>query len=193
MYCGGERDSDGLYCTKCRGKDREKRKARIEYHAARGLCPYCGKEKLFGDEKCCPECRAKKIIANVKWMNGLKEKGRRRKLTSNNARKVAYQRAKDNNLCPKCRKRKPKPGYVMCEMCLTKVRNYRAQKYIERGGFPRSERVERGLCYICGDPLDQDKTICKKCTEKLRNRPRKSGEKGKHPWTATNTYFFKKY
>lgn len=58
--CGGELDTDGKWCSKCRKKERDESKIDRDFYLSNKICPYCRKETLFGSERACPECRTKR-------------------------------------------------------------------------------------------------------------------------------------
>lgn len=64
--CGNKRDRNGWYCTTCLKQERERGEKNREFYKSIGICPYCGKNKLWGDEKRCIECHSK-IKSN--WRN----------------------------------------------------------------------------------------------------------------------------
>ena len=45
-------------CEACKEKNTKEAQETREFRRMLGLCPRCGKNKLIGDEKNCPECRA---------------------------------------------------------------------------------------------------------------------------------------
>lgn len=49
---------DKVMCCECAEKQRIYRQETRKFLRNLGLCPRCGKNKLFGDEKECPECTA---------------------------------------------------------------------------------------------------------------------------------------
>ncbi len=188
--CGGILDTDGKTCSRCRKKWKERR----DWYKSHGICPYCMKERLFGDEGRCPECRAKIAEGQSKWrknrtdseMAEYRAKGNAQKRKKENERKA-------EGMCTRCGKRRAKQGYVKCDICLGKFREYSkrhydAKRYIKNGGILRKEYVENGLCYICGQPLDRDGGACVRCTERIRENLKKRG-KGTH-WDETNIIFF---
>ena len=59
IRCRKPRNREGVYCSKCLEKERERHKKDREFFVDIGICYMCRKTKLFGDEKICPECLAK--------------------------------------------------------------------------------------------------------------------------------------
>jgi len=181
--CGGELDTDGKTCSKCRELMKRKNKEYRDYYLSHGICPYCGAEKLFGTERSCPECRAKRVNSMEKsrkrqWDRVLEQ-------TASSHRKKYHER-KEQGLCVRCGKRQFESGRTVCMICLNKKRKY-DQESRERKGIiiPRNERVANGLCYTCGKPLNRDGRICVSCADKMtRNLPEERG--GNVYWSQQN-------
>lgn len=90
----------------------------------------------------------------------------------------------------RCGKYPEKEGGVYCERCSVKKKEYERKAREKRGVIiPRSERVENGLCYFCGTPIEEGR-ICKGCSDKItRNLPEKRGG-GEH-WRKQNSLIFR--
>lgn len=87
----------------------------MHYYKSIGYCPRCrGKNKLMGDEKNCPECRAKSY---AQYLKRDKEKAREY-LREWNKRK--YHERKEQGICVRCGKRKAQHGIVRCALCNAK-------------------------------------------------------------------------
>ena len=149
-------------CEECAEKQRIYVKESRAFFKSISMCPRCGKNKLFGDEKECPECLAMMYEINRKSKE-------RRNTTSSDYFKKYYQQSKESGLCCDCRKRKAAKGHVYCQNCLAKRKErgriYRRKK--DNNELERSERPNYGLCYTCGNLLDRDGRICKKCADKM--------------------------
>lgn len=149
-----------------------------------GLCPRCGKNKLFGDEKECPECTATMYEINQRSR-------KRRNVTAMDYYRKDIARLKEQGLCRGCRKRKVAEGHTYCPICLAKKREqgkeYRRKK--DKIGLERSERPNYGFCCTCGESLDREGRICKKCAEIMtKNLPKKSDNLA---WREDNKLIFK--
>ncbi len=154
--CGKSLDRDGVYCIACREKINKATKETRAWYQSNGICPRCGKVSLMGDEKNCPECRAKFANAATR----AREKNRdewneRQKIIQRNI----YSKRKDQGVCTRCGKRKADSRHKTCEMCRAKLREYKRIKY---GTGSRFERVEHGLCYFCGNPVKKGYKVCEK-------------------------------
>ena len=132
------------------------------YYKRIGVCPYCHKNRLFGEEKSCPECRAKST-----------EYSRKRDRISYNKThaewsKKTYEERKSKGICTRCGKRKAKPGQLRCEFCIKKADESR------RVRDWHLSRFERGLCRWCDNPIEPGYKVCefhhKMNIEKSRKR-----------------------
>lgn len=185
VKCGKAQAIQGkVMCTECAEKQKIYQREIREFFKNMGLCPRCGKNKLFGDEKECPECSA--------MMYELNRKSReRRNVTAMDYYRKDIQRLKEQGLCRSCRKRKVAEGHTYCSVCLVKHRE-RSREYARkksRIGLERSERPNYGLCYTCGNPLDRDGRVCRKCAEKMaKNLP---AHRDNLSWRNNNKIIFK--
>lgn len=162
MRCGKVKAVQGkVMCAECAEKSKVYRQETREFLRNMGLCPRCGKNKLFGDEKECPECSAMMYEINQRSRE-------RRSITAMDYYRKDIVRLKSEGLCRSCRKRKVAEGHTYCSVCLVKHRErgriYRRKK---DNAIDRSERPNYGLCYICGEPLDREGNVCVKCADKM--------------------------
>lgn len=185
VRCGKVReDQSKVMCTECAEKQKICQRETREYLRNMGLCPRCGKNKLFGNEKECPEC--------VAMMYEINQRSRkRRNVTAMDYYRKDIVRLKENGLCRGCRKRKVAEGHTYCTICLVKHRE-RSKEYRKKkveNGLERSERPSYGLCYTCGEPLDREGRVCKKCAEIMTNNlPR---DRNNLAWRNSNKLIFK--
>lgn len=140
--------------------DREKKNQReretYKFYQQMGVCPRCRKNKLYGNEKRCPECRAKEAERSAKRKRSPEDISRWNK----NYR----QRLKDKGICLDCCKRKAEDGHTLCRICMDK----RAEYQRIRRGTPlcgeRNYRALHGICYVCGkNPCMDGKKVCTAC------------------------------
>ena len=119
------------------------------YYKRIGYCPRCnGKNRLYGDENSCPECRAKDAEQALK-----RDKTHYNKLHNEWSKRI-YQERKVKGLCTRCGKRKPKIGQLRCEYCIIKDSATRqARDY-------HLSRFERGLCRWCDNPVEDGYRVC---------------------------------
>lgn len=90
-----------------------------EFLISVGICPMCTKNKLFGGEKSCPECRAKM----AEYMAVKRENPEYLKEFYGYMKQLRKERASKDR-CTHCGKEKPADRYVQCEKCRIKRRLY---------------------------------------------------------------------
>ena len=158
VQCGKVPPADGkTLCESCLLKLRNYSKDTRKFFKDLGLCPRCGKNKLFGDEKECPECTAKEYEVTMRSRNSLGKdhyNSVHSEWSKNNHRKLIEQ-----GICTRCGKRKADYGYKTCGICRSKIRNYNRIKY---GKPDRSERYKQGLCFFCDNPVKSGYKVCEK-------------------------------
>ena len=120
-----------------------------------GICPHCKREKLYGKEKLCPECRA--YFANRMEMQRMVNSERLKQL-----KKESYKRTSEyrnaNNLCTKCGK--PREGnYKMCANCRKKNTNYYREKRNCKENITEY-RLRNGLCKFCDNKKMDGYNVC---------------------------------
>ena len=161
--CGRKAREGKTMCAECAERVRTYQVENRVWAKENGFCPRCLKNKLFGEERICPECLADAAIVN--------KRSREKHYGSGHdyyVRDIA--RLKKNGLCRGCRKSKVAEGHTYCPTCLIKKRSRRKRdyQYEIKDLIPRSERNYYNLCYRCGDPLDDiDKRLCSKCSESV--------------------------
>ena len=170
-------------CQECADKQKKYLRENRQFFKDNNLCRVCGKNKLFGDEKTCPECLA--------YMAEVNKKSREKHGGNSAYYKKDIKRLKENGICRGCRKRKVVEGKTYCEICLEKKR-IRSQEYRRRktvDGLRRSERPAYKLCYTCGSKLDREGRICQKCADIMTsNLPKIHDNK---TWRDDNKFLFK--
>lgn len=161
VRCGKEMArTNRVMCEACAEKERVRRSEDRAALSKMNLCPKCGQNRLYGDEKMCLDCREKMYKYNKT----------RRHSTGKNYNELR----KQNGLCIKCGRRPPVPGRVKCGICLALERE-RARNYRLRNGVDvdRSERPNFGRCYFCGGEIESGR-ICNACKERIiKNLPKK--------------------
>ena len=159
VRCGKQLDRTGVYCNSCLNLRREDGKKSIIFYRSIGICPYCKKEILLGEEKSCPECRAKQAeIASRRREGDGYEKIKER--IRENGRMKRKERAK-NGECTMCGKKLTDTRYKMCSACRYKTREKRYT-----GRSVREERVENGFCFFCGAKQLPGYKVCENCRNK---------------------------
>lgn len=118
------------------------------YYIKIGICPHCHKNRLFGEEKSCPECRAKSTEYALK-----RNRIEYNKNHAEWARKTYVER-KSKGICVRCGKRRAINGETRCSICKGKdetTRNIRDSHL---------SRFERGLCRWCDNPVEKGFKVC---------------------------------
>ena len=152
--CGKPLDRDGIRCVECRKRlNRETMETR-HWYQDNHICPRCRKNSIMGDEKNCPECRAKATNGTA----ALRDRDRE----SYNAKqrilhKSIYQKRKEKGLCVRCGKRNADYGYFTCGICRDKGRTAKRIRY---GKPDREDRYLQGLCYFCDNPVKPGYKVC---------------------------------
>jgi hypothetical protein len=158
-------------------------KAVREYYFSRGICPACKRNELFGAERMCIECRARISERRIKRYHAQQEK---LKAQASESHKRMYEKYKSQGICVRCKSRKAQEGYSTCKICTLKLRREQANE------IPRSERVQNGLCYFCGQPLDRDGRSCTKCAERCTKIIAPHRGKNNKVWNDSNKAIFRK-
>lgn len=179
--CGQPLDREGTRCTKCYEDMKKRQTERREYLLSLGLCPVCGLHEIYGTERSCLECRAKR--ANQASLSGRKSNERQKRMTD---------KRRSQGLCPRCGKNKPEEGYVHCKECLAKMKR---KRLLKGKRYIREEWKSEGRCAGCGaEELVPGHKVCKRCyaikieaMSKCRAKT-KEGYNGK--WKATNGRLF---
>lgn len=98
-------------------KNGEATKERYQWYKSHGICPRCGQEAAAKGRVYCLNCLDLESVSTMRY--------RASHDTSeyNKARcRERYYRAKENGLCVRCFKRKPREGKTICQMCFNKIR-----------------------------------------------------------------------
>lgn len=168
VYCGSPKEEgrgSKCMCASCSEKQRAYKDETRKFLKNIGLCPKCGKNSLWGNEKMCLECSATAY-----------EENRRNREKRNAYAKEYYKKSMEElkklGLCRSCRKRNVEKGHTYCSTCLAKKRE-RSHGKVD---IPRNERPSYGLCYICGRSLNGNKKICPQCSEKMTKNLPKMGD-----------------
>lgn len=172
--CGKKNDRENLrLCSECGAKDVKTQIATKKFLLQMGICPVCKRERILGDEKSCPECRAK----GAEYKAQIREENREEyNEYMKNYHKQMYEKRKQQGLCTRCGKPLNDKRYTTCGKCRQKNTKLRNVSYTD----PRKKRVEQGLCYWCGKPQKQGYKVCEEHyqmnVEKARMKARNSDE-----------------
>lgn len=129
------------------------------FFASIGLCPRCGKNRLYGDERNCLECAEKQYSYNVKYRQEHPEEV---KQSINRCHRSEYQKRKESGLCVRCGKRESLYNDLRCGICKEKMVLRRQERRMRDGKLTRTERLEQGLCYFCGGETVSGLKVCEK-------------------------------
>lgn len=159
VRCGKVKEKENsVFCNDCHEKDKEYKKLRRDYLFNRGKCIKCGKEEIH-KRKLCLICWGKDNESNRKWKEKHKEE---RNFRQNLRRKERC----NKGVCAICGKLKPELGKKCCEVCLRKIRDYRARRKPKIS--KRDLWRENNLCFLCGrDEVIEGKKVCLKCYDIL--------------------------
>lgn len=159
VRCGDDTDGRHIYCTKCRIQDSIDEKLSRQNYISQGVCPKCKKNSILGDEKSCPECRAKLTNKTLerREKQGKEEYNKQHAEWSRNS----YTKCKEQGICTRCRKRKAEDNYTTCSICRVKMNTKRIERELQKGKTPRKERYLQGLCYFCDNPIEEGYKVCK--------------------------------
>lgn len=170
--CGAP--SETSVCATCREYVHQKNKAIYDYRAKVGICTKCGKEPAAEGRKICDKCReyAKQHPAK----NPITKEKRRAYYEARRAKQRA------TKMCYICNKAPADPGKASCAECREKKRLLKNTQ----GGMKRIERLDNGLCWLCGEPVWSMYNVCEKhyymlCRNlgKLPKQGAKDGNMGK--------------
>lgn len=171
--CGKNKPDEGrTTCNECASRKSEYTRLTRKFYSDNGICPKCGKNILVGDEKNCIDCWESNRNYKLEYNSRIdKDKQKKEK---RECMKRFRQKALDNGLCPNCGKNKPKNGYKTCEKCMRrnrkKSKEYRIRIKGDIAYLARSEYVDYGLCYFCGEPQLEGYKVCEKHKKELDER-----------------------
>lgn len=172
VYCGKLREEDRknrVACASCNNKQVEYTNETRRFRTSYGICPRCGKNKLFGSERNCPECRA--IHANRAENYRKKNKD---KISKNN--KLSYIKRtnfyRENGLCTKCGS-KVLDNFKLCFRCREQARLYKQKESIKKNKMDFTIRIDKGICLFCNNPVKDKYKVCdvhyEDCLKKLND------------------------
>lgn len=158
--CGTPLDRKGIYCSKCLEARRKYVNETREFYRKNKICYVCGKNKVFGDEKTCPECRAKEQIRRDNYTEEDKDKGYRKYYDKKKEKnKQLIKERIQKGLCTKCGKRASDLGYKTCGICRYKNTNYKREKNKDK---QYEKEIKDGVCFFCNEPVKEGYKVCEK-------------------------------
>ncbi len=186
LVCGKEKDRDGYCCTSCKEKNNKRKQEDRDWRRENRICTTCGKERVFGNEKTCLECRVKSAERRALYTSEQKEKYK--KITLKRTNKV-YKESLQNGICTGCNKRKAEEGRRKCRLCLNKDAERQRAKRINKQNIREYRKVNH-LCYYCGGIIEnQSKNVCNACSKKMAEYSARA-KKSKY-WKQENNLIFR--
>lgn len=116
--CGKPLSADRIHlttCKECSAKHSQYVSQNAKFFKEMNICPRCGKNPLMGNEKNCPECRAKSWAYGIKYREehpSFCEKKRETDRQRHNYRV-------EHHLCVRCGKPLGNSKYKNCDKCRT--------------------------------------------------------------------------
>lgn len=150
--------------------NKEDRESYLKY----GICPTCKKNSVFGNEKNCPECRARNSNAKYIYVQKNRDKVNAQQRAT---RKSRYDADIENGICPRCRKNKCEDGKKRCAYCRIKDNEARRRRRLQMVSIPRNARAENGICYFCNDSIIPGYKVCQKHYDLNVKNQKKSNRK----------------
>lgn len=168
--CGKPNDrEDKTTCSECNSKRAKEIIEDRKWYLEHKICPRCHKNTLMGSERTCLECKA---YATNQIMIKREDNKDKYNAYMRDYQKEQTKKRREQGICTRCGKRKPDSTHVMCAVCRGK--NQTGMNRTDNG----KERVKKGLCYWCGEPVKPGYKICQKHydmnIQKLNNEKTKS-------------------
>lgn len=184
--CGKKKDRAGYYCNACKEKNNKRKREDKEFCRKNGICTTCQKERVYGNEKMCFNCKEKAYEKRASYTDEQKERYKRISMESARRTKERFLR---DGICPICRERKLEDGRKKCRLCLNKDAERQRMRRINNEQI-RRRRKEEHLCYFCGGEIDvATKNVCSACSEKMAEYSARAN-KNKY-WKGQNNLIFK--
>lgn len=127
--CGKAKDRNGHYCSTCLIKQRIRQRENRAFYRENHLCTSCGKNAVFGNDKTCFECRAKK---EQRRKEPTKEQKERYRSNFRERQNRLYRERVEKGICTRCGKTKAIPGKKKCGMCLGRDAELHRRKYFDK-------------------------------------------------------------
>lgn len=184
--CGKKKDREGRYCYSCKDKNNKRKREDKEYCRQNHICTICQKERVYGNEKTCFNCREKARAIRNAYTDEQREKYK--KISMASMRKTKEKLLSEGK-CPVCKTRKLEKGRKKCRLCLNKDAERQRMKRIGKPDI-RAYRKENHLCYFCGGVIENpSKNVCNACSEK-RAIDSSKADRNKY-WKQQNNLVFK--
>ena len=166
--CAKPLDRDGVFCVECREFINKENREMRHWYQEHGICPRCFKNDILGDEKTCPECKARDTITRMKRAETVDRKQRNE--SHNEWARNKYAERVEQGICTRCGKRKADYGFKTCGICRAKDTETRR---VRNGVKEKDWREQQGVCHFCDRPVKPGYKVCEehyhKNIEKLKN------------------------
>lgn len=137
-----------------------------QFYISLHICPICNKNTLFGDEKSCPECRARDAEYHARRYEDPEHRKQMIQI-STESKKKRKQLRREQGLCIECGKRKPREGIATCAICRERINKQKRENY--QGATLRKGWVANGKCFHCGAECEKGYKVCKKHHQMYRD------------------------
>lgn len=183
IRCGKKPTTDKSICDDCREKMAKYRKETREFNKKHNICTMCRHEIVYDGFATCEICRDKQKQYSEKFYSKeteSKKEERKRKQAEYMRDKRAER--KKQGVCVECGKKLCANSKIHCLEHY--IENKKSYTPVE---IPREQRVDYGLCYTCGNEIeDRQYKLCNVCLERIRSNDRtKAMEQLMKTW---NTY-----
>ena len=159
--CGKPLDRKGYFCSNCLKKSNEYCRETRGFYRQIGICVYCRKEKVFGDEKQCLSCKEKNYEYKKNKTETEEQKEKYNNRFKQQQKKLYWERS-EKGICTRCGKIKADSGRKKCGGCREKE-NQRKRKYTADA---KKERYLKGLCFFCENKVKDGYKVCEEHYQK---------------------------
>lgn len=190
IRCGKNPTTDKSMCDSCREKIATYRNETREFNKKHNICTMCRHEIVYDGFSTCEMCRDKQKEYSAKFYSKETEEDK----LARNTKQAEYMKNKREDrklqgVCIECGKRLCSNSTIHCLEHY--IANKKAYKKIE---IPREQRVDYGLCYTCGNEIEDKKyKLCNVCLERIRKNDKSEGLKAINKvWNAYPVFYRKK-
>lgn len=176
-------------CYLCVKKNTDYKRETREFVLEFRICPRCFKNKLYGDEKNCLECRTKNYINRERQRRDKPEREIIYYQHAKEKQRVRYQQRKEQNLCVTCGKplKQDDTTHSNCDSCRRKVRDKHILSTKPKSEYKTFVWIAQGLCPYCGKAKYGKAGLCKHHYDILKLNGGKNDE-----WKKDNIIALKK-
>jgi len=172
IRCGKNPTTDKSMCDDCRDKMATYRNETRKFNKEHNICTMCRHEIVYDGFSTCEMCREKQKEYSAKFYSKeteVKRKERKRKQAEYMRDKRA--KRKEQGVCVECGKKLCANSQIHCiEHYIANKNNYTPVE------IPREQRVGYGLCYTCGNEIENTQyKLCNCCLDRVRSLDRTNG------------------